>query len=374
LPPATDLTPILQDIELGAADVRVVRLEAGGAPAVEAVRAAVRTGPALVEMAGAVGDPELARLRDALWPHAHLTAIYSVGAEGRLQRRALGGSVPLGQAAAGAPALVLYVRSPDEALGRDTTRAKFDANAGGWNGVPGSPTYGHFRWMRRLVSDVARSRQGQRVLDAGCGAGWVGIEAALAGASVSAFDPSPAMVEIARRNAAENHVPLDARVGFVEDVPFEQPFDVVLNSGVISFAPDSGVFLDRLDALLQPGGLLVIGDLNPLSRGFRRRRRRPLLPARELNGLPRASIEAMLAERGYRVEGRWYYQLSFPLPELMALSEQKWGGLGCGLALLCNRLATRLDHAWGSRAARWFDSWIVRARKAPGPTPARPAR
>jgi SAM-dependent methyltransferase len=174
------------------------------------------------------------------------------------------------------------------------------------------------------------------------------------------------MVEIAKRNAAENGVDLDARVGFVEDVPFDKPFEVVLNSGVISFAPDADVFLDRLDALLQPGGTLVIGDLNPDSRGFARRRRRPLLPARELNGQRRADVERKLRERGYVIEGHWYYQITFPLPELMALSEQRLHGLGCGLALLKNKVATRLDHATGSRMARWFDSWIIRAHKAGG--------
>jgi SAM-dependent methyltransferase len=201
------------------------------------------------------------------------------------------------------------------------------------------------------------------VLDAGCGAGWVGIEAALAGAMASAFDPSPAMVEIAKRNAESCGVDLDARVGFVEDVPFERPFDVVLNSGVISFAPDADVFLRRLDALVESGGLLVIGDLNPLSRGFRRRRRRPLLPARELNGLPRPLVESLLGDLGYTVEGRWYYQITFPLPEFMALSEQRMKGFGCGLSLLLNRSATAVDHAAGSRLRQQFDSWIVRARK-----------
>jgi len=86
----------------------------------------------------------------------------------------------------------------------------------------------------------------------------------------------------------------------------------------------------------------------------------------ELNGLPRSRVETMLRARGYAIEGRWYYQITFPLPELMALSEQRLRGLGCGLALLENKVATSLDHATGSHAARWFDSWILRARKAGG--------
>ena len=359
----SDLTPILEDLELEGEAPGRLGLASPDASNIEAIVAACDSGSALVELPGQPEYRELATLRDALWPRGHIVAIYRLDADGRVARVTVGGKQVLEARLPGEARTVLYVRDRRHALGQSTTRAKFDANAEGWNGVPGSPTYGHYRWMRKLLADVAKPARGQRVLDAGCGAGWVGIEAALKGAMASAFDPSPAMVEIAKRNAAENGVDMDARVGFVEDVPFDQPFELVLDSGVISFAPDPDVFLDRLDALLEPGGLLVIGDLNPTSRGFARRRRRPLLPARELNGLSRPRLEQMLEARGYTLEGRWYYQLTFPLPELMALSEQRMGGLGCSLALAVNKLATAIDHGLGSKAARWFDSWIVRARK-----------
>lgn len=363
--PAASLAPIIEDLELAGEALDVVELDSGSPDQATKIGEACGEHPLLAVLPGLPDDRSLAALRDALWPRGHLLAIYRIRGDGRVTRVALKGSHDLdARAASGAERTVLYVRSLAHALGQTTTRAKFDANAEGWNGVPGSPTYGHYRWMRKLLSDVGQPTGGLRVLDAGCGAGWVGIEAALQGGRASAFDPSPAMVEIAKRNAAENGVDLDARVGFVEDVPFDKPFEVVLNSGVISFAPDADVFLDRLDALLQPGGTLVIGDLNPQSRGFARRRRRPLLPARELNGQRRSDIERKLRDRGYVIEGHWYYQITFPLPELMALSEKSLHGLGCGLALFKNKVATQLDHATGSHMARWFDSWIVRARKA----------
>ncbi len=367
-PSAADLAPIVSDLELEgeALDIVALASAAPGRLADQAVELGAACGerPLLALVPGEPNERELAALRDALWPQGHLLAYYRISSDGQVTRTALKGQHPLGERIqADGPQTVLFVRALSHALGQATTRAKFDANAEGWNGVPGSPTYKHYRWMRKLLADVASPLAGQRVLDAGCGAGWVGIEAALHGGQASAFDPSPAMVEIAKRNATQNGVELDARVGFVEDVPFKQPFQTVLNSGVISFAPDANVFLDRLDALLEPGGLLVIGDLNPLSRGFARRRRRPLLPARELNGLPRDRVESMLKERGYTVEGHWYYQITFPWPEFMALSEKKLGGLGCGLALLKNKIGTSMDHSLGSRMARQFDSWIIRARK-----------
>ncbi|MDG2148875.1 MAG: class I SAM-dependent methyltransferase [Planctomycetota bacterium] len=365
--PASDLAPIVEDLELGDESLDMVELRSAQPDQAATLGAACGENPLLAVLPGLPDDKRLAALRDALWPQGHLLAIYRIDANGHITRLALKGSETLKATTHGPERTVLYVRSLQHALGQTTTRAKFDANAEGWNGVPGSPTYGHYRWMRKLLSDVSQASHGERVLDAGCGAGWVGIEAALAGGMASAFDPSPAMVEIAKRNAETLGVDLDARVGFVEDVPFNKPFQVVLNSGVISFAPDADVFIDRLDALVESGGTLVIGDLNPESRGFARRRVRPLLPARELNGLPRSVVEQKLTDRGYVIESKWYYQITFPLPEFMALSEQRLGGIGCGLALLKNKLATRMDHATGSHAARWFDSWIIRARKPGSP-------
>lgn len=359
----SDLAPILTDLELGTESLPVVDLP-DPAGDTTAVTAPLQEQDALLGVIPSeMDDRGLATLRDRLWPEAHLTAIYRVAADGRVTRTALAGDVELPERLEGPARTVLFLRSRDAALGRATTVAKFDANAEGWNGVPGTATYGHYRWMRRLLAVVGKPESGQRVLDAGCGAGWVGIEAARLGAMASAFDPSPEMVRISKENAASEGVDLDARVGFVEDVPFDRPFEIVLNSGVISFAPDAGAYLDSLDKLVAPGGVLVIGDLNPLSRGFARRRRRPLLPARELNGLRRLEVAMGLHKRGYEIEDRWYYQLTFPIPETMASSEQRFGGFGCRAALLANKAATAVDHAIGSVFASQFDSWVLRARK-----------
>jgi len=362
------LAPILDDLQLAATAVEVLQLPAPDAGAAPAIAAAAARAPALVVFPGLPDRPTLARLRDACWPGAHFGAIWRVAADGRIKRMTSAGDGELdtrADSAGGlAPFTVVLARSRQDTFGQQTTRAKFDANATGWNGNPGSPTYGHYRWMRRLLAEVAQPRRGQRTLDAGSGTGWVGIEAARLGASVAAFDPSPAMIELAKGNAAQTGVPLDARVGFVENAPFDKPFELVLNSGVISFAPDPDVYLTRLDRLVEPGGTLVIGDINPLARGFLRRRRvQPLLPARELNGLTRPAVEALLVQRGYVIQARRFYQLTFPVPQLMALSEKKGLALPCAALLALNKLATATDAALFSRLSGSFDSWILRARK-----------
>jgi 2-polyprenyl-3-methyl-5-hydroxy-6-metoxy-1,4-benzoquinol methylase len=370
------LAPILHDLRTQGAEPALLSLTDADAHAITLLREAVARGPVLARIPGEPTDAALAAMRDAVWPLGHLSAVYRVSAEGAVTCRTSGEKQPLAERVAGGPLTALHVRPRAEALSQPVTRAKFDTNAALWNGDPGSPGYGHYRWMRRLLAEVARPPKGTRTLDAGCGTGWVGLEAARLGAKVSAFDPSPAMVELARRNAQDIGVELDARVGFVEGAPFDQPFEIVLNSGVISSAPDPEVFLARLDALVAPGGLLVIGDINPRGRGFRRRRRTHLLlPVRELNGLLRPTIEKLLVARGYRIEARRFYQLSFPVPELMALAEQRRSSLLCGLMLAANRMAVGVDAALGSPFSGSFDSWILRARKASAPsTPAAPAR
>ncbi len=368
MPPLTLPDPVLDDLRAAGEDPVRAELPAPDADAARQLQPPPAGRPLLVRLPGRPPDERLAAVRNALWPALHLLAIYRVRPDGRATRRTGEGKTVLAEGRPGATdgtsCTLLLLRRREDATGRQTTRAKFDANAAGWNGDPGSPSYGHYRWMRRLLALVARPRRGERALDAGSGTGWVGIEAALLGAQVSAFDPSPAMIELARANAASVGVPLDARVGFVEAAPFEQPFDLVLNSGVISFAPDAAAFIEGIDRLVARGGRLVIGDLNPASRGFRRRRERlPLLPVRELGGLRRRQVEQLLVARGYRIAARRYYQLSWPVPQLMALSERRAGGFGCGLLLALNRLASALDALIGARCERGFDSWILVARK-----------
>jgi SAM-dependent methyltransferase len=319
-------------------------------------------------------DATLAAWRDAVWPLLHLGAVWSAGPSG-LRRTTLQGSEAQ-EGASGWGGAVLVGSRRSHVLAPDSTAQKFDANAKGWDGEPGTPGYGHFRWMRRLVAQQAGSPEGgarsfQRILDFGSGAGWVGIEAALQnpGASLSAFDPSPAMVEIASANAkGSGLVDFTGRVGFGEDPPFpaegEAPYDLVLSSGVISFSPDHEAWLDGLARTVAPGGTLVVGDIHGGSRGFQRRRRsKPLLPVRELSACTRGQVREGLEARGFRFD-RWFgYQLSRPVPELMHLDATRLGGVLARPLLGLNRVAAGADRLLGSPAQNLFDSWVMRLHR-----------
>jgi SAM-dependent methyltransferase len=393
----TPLALVLEDLDLRADRVRTVgdppapahggprAVLAGVAPnernaeAVGAELVAFATaeaspdGPLLALLEGDRDDRELARWRNALWPFAHVVALYRL-AQGGIVRVKLSGAEKL-RGGTGVHGVLLVAHRRSQVLAPEATIAKFDLNAAGWDGKPGSPGYAHFRWMRRFVGTFAfaegMNREGiprsvKRILEFGCGAGWVGIEAALAapGAQLCAFDPSPEMVKIAEENARKSGIALfAARTGFGEDPPFpatgEAPFDLVISSGVISFASDAARWLDGLAGTVASAGRLVVGDVNRESRGMRRRREeRPLLPIREMNAKTRDEVRAALEQRGFVLEAEAGYQLTHPVPELMHWSETRLGGALNPALLWLNRA-----RAGASSRPNRFDSWVLRFRR-----------
>jgi len=324
-----------------------------------ALRAIERSGWGLCPLAGEPKATELARMRNDLWPALHVVALYHCTASG-VERVTLQGSARIAEAVP-FTGCVFVARRREEVMSPTVTVAKFDQNAGGWNGERGQPGYGHFRWIRRYVGLFAAPRANARILDFGCGAGWVGIEASLAagGAPLAAFDPSPEMVRIAESNArAEGLTNFVGRVGFGEAPPFDERFGLVISSGVVSFSPDQPRWFDGLARCVEPGGTLVLGDLNPHSRGMRQRRStRPLLPARELNALLAAQARHELERRGFRHEATAGYQLTRPVPQLAHWSDTRLGGALSPLLLAWNRL-----RAGPTADLDAFDSWVMRLR------------
>jgi SAM-dependent methyltransferase len=116
-----------------------------------------------------------------------------------------------------------------------------------------------------LVGSLA-PHAGERWLDVACGTGAIALRAARAGAEVTGIDFAPALVETAKRLAAEEQLDVDLQVGDAENLPFEDDsFDVVSSSFGVMFCPDERRAAGELARVTRPGGRLGLATWLPES-------------------------------------------------------------------------------------------------------------
>jgi ubiquinone/menaquinone biosynthesis C-methylase UbiE len=80
-------------------------------------------------------------------------------------------------------------------------------------------------------------------------------------ATVTGIDLSPAMLEVARKRAAELGREVDLRVGNAQRLEFDDAsFDTVVCTLGLCAVPDDGGAVDEMVRVLRPGGLLLLAD------------------------------------------------------------------------------------------------------------------
>ena len=109
-----------------------------------------------------------------------------------------------------------------------------------------------WRYGRELV-ELLDPRPGERVLDAGCGAGQLTTLIAESGADVVGVDNSPEMVE----SAARNYPALRFEVVDVRDLPYSGEFDAVFSNAVLHWVLPPEAAVKSIRRALKPGGRLV---------------------------------------------------------------------------------------------------------------------
>jgi len=135
-------------------------------------------------------------------------------------------------------------------------------------------TFGQVSRLRELTVTLAQIEPGDSVLDVGCGPGSVTIPAKIhtgVNGQVAGIDPSPEMITVARRKAANKGLDIDFRVGVIEALPFpEASFDVVTSSLMFHHLPGKLQVrgLAETYRVLKPGGRILIADFMPSKTTF----------------------------------------------------------------------------------------------------------
>jgi ubiquinone/menaquinone biosynthesis C-methylase UbiE len=121
------------------------------------------------------------------------------------------------------------------------------------------------RSMAKLV-ELVGIRSGDRVLDIGCGTGYLTRLAAAAApdGEVVGVDPSPPVLDYARQATKAAHC--SYRVGAAQDLDLpDDSFDVVLTNFAVHHIPADlrATAFERMRRVLRPGGRLMVGEFRP---------------------------------------------------------------------------------------------------------------
>jgi len=166
-------------------------------------------------------------------------------------------------------------------------------------------------YQRKLALTQAHFRPDWRLWEFGCGTGSTALAHAPHVASILATDLSAAMLEIARRKAAEQSVDTvafrQAGIDAVEAEP--ESFDGVLGLNVLHLLADPQAAIGAAHRSLKPGGIFVsntacIAEMSPLLR--------LVVPVAQffgkapyVNAFTRADLRRMVREAGFVIEEDW---------------------------------------------------------------------
>jgi trans-aconitate methyltransferase len=182
---------------------------------------------------------------------------------------------------------------------------------------------GNGRFVAQLAEslvEVLRPRPGERILDLGCGDGFLTRRIAESGATVVGVDSSPQMIAAAKERGA------DARYASGEALPFDGEFDAVFSNAALHWMRDQDAVLQGVHRALKPGGRFVAecggqGNIAAI--------RVALLAVLTALGIPAECIEnnrffscadyrARLEDHGFLVEEITLTPRPTPLPSGMA--------------------------------------------------------
>lgn len=119
--------------------------------------------------------------------------------------------------------------------------------------------HGYVWTFGRGLIEWLNPQPGERILDAGCGAGQLSAEIAATGAKVLGVDSAPSMVAQARLNYPKARYPnLEFALADLTGFTAKEPFDAVFSNAVLHWVRPPEEAAKRLADALRPGGRLVV--------------------------------------------------------------------------------------------------------------------
>jgi len=162
--------------------------------------------------------------------------------------------------------------TPDHAGHLERNRRHWDEHAAAWHGplarqhwsAP-EPRWGLWASPESQVSMLPGDLAGQRVIELGCGTGYVSAWLARAGARTVGLDLSRQQLATARAMQAEFDLGFPLVLGNAEHVPFaDGTFDFAISDYGASLWCDPYRWIPEAARLLRPGGRLAFTRRSPL--------------------------------------------------------------------------------------------------------------
>ncbi len=154
---------------------------------------------------------------------------------------------------------------------------------------------------------MSKGRGALRLLDIGCGTGWTTRAYADLGVQVVGLEPSKTRADYARENYG-----IDVVCDYIENVEFDQEFDVVVLRHIVEHFGDPGAVLRKIKGFLKKDGvvLVVVPNINCLGRYLFETRWAWVLPW-HCNFFTPRSIHRFLTGEDFDIVA--YYQTPSPL-------------------------------------------------------------
>lgn len=168
------------------------------------------------------------------------------------------------------------------------------------------------------VLDLLAPREGERVLDLGCGDGVLTARLAESGADVLGLDPDPGLLARARGRG------LNVVQGDGQALNFDAEFDAVLSNAALHWMADQPAVYRGVFRALKPGGRFAcecggFGNIAAMRTAIRAVAQRHGMDAPDRQNYPTAErATAELEEAGFRVESIALIPRPTPLPDGMA--------------------------------------------------------